>query len=475
MGPGTSRGRRRGPSPAHILAATAALACAIGCASVLSFAYLIATGFPAVLAAILLASLTAGVAVWIMARRALAGAVAPGIEAIDRLAAGDLSTPVLLPAELACLEAALERCRQALAGHDEERAQRERDLLDAEQEHARADAARQSAIKVHAAIARMFGTAIGRLARGDLSGRITVELPQDYRPFRDDFNALTDGMRTLLDTAGNSGARIGERSDELARAAATLQARAEKLAARAQTDSDKLRMAASELLDGRKPGEESVAAVLRRAREGADRGRAVGADAVSAMAVIEQSSEQMSKIVSLIEDIAFQTNLLALNAGVEAARAGEAGRGFMVVATEVRALAQRSGEAAGEIKALIDGSAEHVRAGARLVNEAGETVDGVSAILGSLGPRVDTMTDNAEGSLRLALHTLEGVAIAASRNIQAAEHFADLGMRLRDEAGALAGFAWGLVAPDHRSMSSGDFLPVAAAAEIEPLRDGSYG
>jgi methyl-accepting chemotaxis protein len=109
------------------------------------------------------------------------------------------------------------------------------------------------------------------------------------------------------------------------------------------------------------------------------KGGQVVAQVVDTMASINDSSKRIVDIIGVIDGIAFQTNILALNAAVEAARAGEQGRGFAVVATEVRNLAQRSAAAAQEIKSLIGNSVERVEVGARLVNQAGTTMEEIVA------------------------------------------------------------------------------------------------
>lgn len=92
---------------------------------------------------------------------------------------------------------------------------------------------------------------------------------------------------------------------------------------------------------------------------------------------IAESSRRIAEIVSIIEGIAFQTNILALNAAVEAARAGESGKGFAVVAGEVRHLAQKSGQAAKEIKHLIEDSSGRVTEGSEQAERAGATMQDI--------------------------------------------------------------------------------------------------
>jgi methyl-accepting chemotaxis protein len=89
---------------------------------------------------------------------------------------------------------------------------------------------------------------------------------------------------------------------------------------------------------------------------------------------IENASDEIGKILSVIDEISFQTNLLALNAGVEAARAGESGKGFAVVAQEVRELAQRSAASASDIKKLIDRTQSEIKGGVGLVQQTGDSL-----------------------------------------------------------------------------------------------------
>jgi methyl-accepting chemotaxis protein len=141
----------------------------------------------------------------------------------------------------------------------------------------------------------------------------------------------------------------------------------------------------------------------KTASDVAVQGGAVVGQVIVTMGSINESSRKIVDIIGVIDGIAFQTNILALNAAVEAARAGEQGRGFAVVASEVRTLAQRSAAAAKEIKTLIGDSVDKVDAGAKLVDQAGTTMEQVVAsirrvtdIMGEITIASQEQTDGIE-------------------------------------------------------------------------------
>ena len=235
---------------------------------------------------------------------------------------------------------------------------------------------------------------LNQLSAGDLRVQIEAEFPPEYAQLKHDFNAavqtLADAMQVVIDNAQTIGGEV----QEISNAATDLSARTEKQAATlAQTATalDQITSSVSAATEGISEADRVVA----ETRQSAESSGAVVKQAVSAMGEIEQSSQQISRIIGVIDDIAFQTNLLALNAGVEAARAGEAGRGFAVVASEVRALAQRSSEAAREIDALISTSSAQVRRGVDLVGHAGAALEGIHASVNDIAARVSKIALSA--------------------------------------------------------------------------------
>ncbi len=177
------------------------------------------------------------------------------------------------------------------------------------------------------------------------------------------------------------------------------------------------------------------------AMEVAARGGTVVTQVVSTMEEINDSSRKIADIIGVIDGIAFQTNILALNAAVEAARAGEQGRGFAVVAGEVRNLAQRSASAAKEIKELIGTSVDKVATGARLVQEAGSTmqeivhsVQRVSDIIGE----ITSASAEQSGGIHQVNEAVTQLDQMTQQNAALVEESAAAAQSLRDQAARLS-------------------------------------
>ncbi len=169
-------------------------------------------------------------------------------------------------------------------------------------------------------------------------------------------------------------------------------------------------------------------------------GQAVG-EVVSTMEGINTASRQIADIIQVIDSIAFQTNILALNAAVEAARAGEQGRGFAVVAGEVRALAGRSGEAAREIRQLIQASVDQVASGTRLVQHAGSTMGEIVGSVQRVGDIVGEISAAAAeqasgiGQVNQSVGQLDQMK---QQNAALVEQSAAAALSLREQAARLA-------------------------------------
>ncbi len=181
--------------------------------------------------------------------------------------------------------------------------------------------------------------------------------------------------------------------------------------------------------------------VVAAADEDAKQSAVVVRQAVDAMSAIAKSSQQISQIIGVIDEIAFQTNLLALNAGVEAARAGDAGRGFAVVASEVRALAQRSAEAAKEIKALISDSAGQVDVGVKLVAETGRSLERIMAQVTEINAVVGDIAAGAHEqstALQEINSAIEQMNLVTQQNAAMVEQSTAAGHSLSQEASKLS-------------------------------------
>lgn len=234
-----------------------------------------------------------------------------------------------------------------------------------------------------------------KLSAGDLSAHIDQEFDVQYEQLRADFNAATATLARAMQSVIENANSIEAEASEISSAAEDLSHRTEKQAATLEQTAAALDELTSSVHSAAE-GATETNRVVSAARSSAQSSGVVVKQAVAAMDEIENSSSQISKIISVIDDIAFQTNLLALNAGVEAARAGEAGRGFAVVASEVRALAQRSSDAAREIDSLISASSTHVRRGVGLVGQAGEALEGILVAVTDISARVSEIAASSQ-------------------------------------------------------------------------------
>ena len=326
--------------------------------------------------ATLVATLVIGLVAWSEATRRVLDGLA---RSVDALGAGQYDQPLRSPdtddQQVQALAKGLDGVQRKLATAQAARAAEDAERATAEAAQRRHLAEVETYARTQLTAVNTLGQGVEKLAEGDLISRLREDaFPPEARKIPTDFNAAVDNLQQTL--AGVLGAARSIRAG-----CGDISAAAEDLAQRTERQATGVERAAAALdqitatVKKSSQNAEQARGVTQSAKSNAEKSGQVVREAVEAMGGIEKSSQSITQIIGVIDEIAFQTNLLALNAGVEAARAGDAGRGFAVVAQEVRALAQRSADAAKEIKGLIRASSEQVGKGVKLVGETGQTLD----------------------------------------------------------------------------------------------------
>lgn len=250
--------------------------------------------------------------------------------------------------------------------------------------------------------------ALQSLSEGQLDCAINIEFIDQFQELKDAINSTLKKLRDTVEEINLSADTVASAANEIRLGNEDLSARTEQQASSLEETAASMEELTSAVRENASLSKE-VSIEAEQTMQKAQDGTEVVNKAVKSMTEINQASKKINDIIGVIDEIAFQTNLLALNAAVEAARAGEDGRGFSVVANEVRSLAQRSAGAAKEIKTLITSTVSKVDEGSQLVEESGKTLVDIQAAVTNVSHMISQISAASNEQSRGILEANEAI------------------------------------------------------------------
>ena len=277
------------------------------------------------------------------------------------------------------------------------------------------------------------------VAEGDLTAYVEGNYEGDYDKLKMSLNGTLDNLNDIMNQVKESAGQMAQGSGQVSDSSQSISQGATEQAASLEEITASMNEMSSQTTQNAENANQANQ-LAQSAQSGAEKGNQMMNNMLSAMGDIDDSAQKISKIIKVIDEIAFQTNLLALNAAVEAARAGVHGKGFAVVAEEVRNLAARSANAAKETTELIEGSIKNVNAGTEVANNTSESlkeiVEGISKVTDLVGEIAAASNEQAQGinQVNQGLVQLDQVT---QQNTANAEESAAAALELSEQANQL--------------------------------------